>query len=43
MFWSNWHLGWPWFNLGGGVALFAVMFWTNAMRSDRSVSRWRAR
>jgi hypothetical protein len=34
-------LGWPWFNLGGAPALFAVMFWTDAMRSNRSVSRWR--
>ena len=41
MVWSKWDLGWPSFNLGGGVALFAVMLWTDAMRSDRSVSRWR--
>ena len=40
MVWSNWHLGWPWLCLGGGLALFAVMFGTNAMRSNVAVSRW---
>ena len=40
MVWSNWDLGWPWFCLGGGVALFVVMFYTNATRCDLSRSRW---
>jgi len=33
------HL-WPWIGLGAGSLLF-VLLTTNALRSDRSVSRWR--
>jgi len=40
MAWSTWDLGWPWMCLGGGLALFAVMFGTNAMRSRSTGSRW---
>ena len=40
MVWSNWHLGWPWLCLGGGLVLFAVLLCTNAARSNPSVSRW---
>jgi len=40
MVWSNWHLGWPWLCLDGGLALFAVMLLTNAMRSNTAVARW---
>jgi hypothetical protein len=40
MVWSNWHLGWPWLCLGGGLVLFAVMFGTNALRGHASGSRW---
>jgi len=39
--WSKWDLGWPWLCLGGGLALFAVLFTTNAARSTLTVSRWR--
>ena len=41
MVWSNWELGWPWLCLGGGLVLFVVMLFTNAMRNDLTVSRWR--
>ena len=41
MVWSRLDLGWPWFCLGGAVALFAVMFSTNAARSKPNVPRWR--
>ena len=41
MVWSKFDLGWPWLCLGGGVALFAVMFGTNAIRSKPTDSRWR--
>jgi len=40
MIWSNWHLGWPWLCLGGGLVLCAVMFGTNALRGHTSGSRW---
>jgi Protein of unknown function with HXXEE motif len=40
MVWSNAHLGWPWLCLGGGLALFAVMLCSNAMRSQLTISRW---
>src|SRR3954469_20053361 len=40
MTWSIWHLGWPWLCLGGGLALLAVMLYTDAMRSQLTVSRW---
>jgi uncharacterized protein with HXXEE motif len=40
MIWSNWHLGWPWLCLGGGLVLFAVMFGTNALRGHTTGSRW---
>jgi hypothetical protein len=40
MVWSNWHLGWPWLCLGGGLVLFAVMFGTNALRGNAAGSRW---
>ena len=40
MVWSNWHLGWPWLCLGGGLVLFAVAFGTNTLRGDASGSRW---
>jgi hypothetical protein len=40
MVWSNWHLGWPWLCLGGGLVLFAVMFGTNALRGNGIGSRW---
>src|ERR1700742_5361826 len=33
------HL-WPWIGLGAGGLLF-VLLTTNALRSDRSISRWR--
>jgi hypothetical protein len=41
MVWSRFDFGWPWFCLGGAVVLFAVMFYTNAARGERNVSRWR--
>ena len=41
MTWSRWDLGWPWLCLGAGLALFAVLFATNAARSRLNVSRWR--
>jgi Protein of unknown function with HXXEE motif len=41
MVWSIGHLGWPWLCLGGGLSLFAVMLYTDAMRSQLTVSRWR--
>ena len=41
MSWSIWHLGWPWLCLGGGLILFAVMLYTDSMRSQLTVSRWR--
>jgi hypothetical protein len=41
MVWNKFDLGWPWFCLGGAVALFAVMLYTNAARSKPNVSRWR--
>lgn len=31
---------WPWIGLGAGNVLF-VLLWTDALRSDRAVSRWR--
>ena len=40
MVWSNWHLGWPWLCLGGGLVLVVVMLSTNTMRRDPNVSRW---
>jgi Protein of unknown function with HXXEE motif len=40
MVWSNWHLGWPWLCLGGGLVLFAVTFGTNALRGHTTGSRW---
>jgi len=40
MAWSNWHLGWPWLCLGGGLVLLSVMFGTNALRGHASGSRW---
>lgn len=40
MVWRNWDLGWPWMCLGGALALFAVAFGTNAMRSRPDGSRW---
>jgi hypothetical protein len=40
MIWSNWHLGWPWLCLGGGLVLFAVMFGTYALRGHTTGSRW---
>ena len=40
MAWSNWHLGWPWLCLGGGLVLFSVMFGTNALRGHATGSRW---
>ena len=41
MTWSIWHLGWPWLCLGGGLVLFIVMLYTDAMRGPLIVSRWR--
>ena len=40
MVWSKWHLGWPWFCLGSGLALFVVIFCTNSARSRPGISRW---
>jgi Protein of unknown function with HXXEE motif len=39
--WSKWDLGWPWLCLGGGLVLFAVMFFSDFGRSNTAVSRWR--
>ena len=40
MVWSNWHLGWPWLCLGGGLVLAAVLLGTNALRGNAAGSRW---
>ena len=40
MVWSNWHLGWPWLCLGGGLVLFAILLGTNALRGHATGSRW---
>jgi hypothetical protein len=37
---SSFGQGWPWIGLGGAGLLF-VLLSTNALRSDRSVTRWR--
>jgi hypothetical protein len=39
--WNHSQLGWPWLCLRGALATFAVMLFSNALRSDLSVSRWR--
>ncbi len=40
MMWSNWHLGWPWMCLGGGLVLFAVLLGKNPPRGRATGSRW---
>lgn len=38
----NWlDLNFPWIGLGGAVILFALMFGTNLLRHDLTLSRWR--
>ena len=34
-------LAWPWLGLGGAIVMIFLLFATNIMRSDTSVSRWR--
>ena len=38
---TTFELEWPWIGLGAGVVLAAMLFATDALRADRSVSRWR--
>lgn len=41
MMWTADEIGWPWLCLGGGLALFAVMFFTDLTRSHPArTSRW---
>lgn len=40
MHWTNAEIGWPWLCLGGSLALFTVMLFTDVTRADRSVARW---
>ena len=35
------EIGWPWIGLGAGAVLAIMLFATDALRADRSVSRWR--
>ncbi|MCC8015450.1 MAG: HXXEE domain-containing protein [Eubacterium sp.] len=35
------HTNWPWMGLGMAIVLVILLFFTNLLRSDTSVSRWR--
>ncbi|HEX4507672.1 MAG TPA: HXXEE domain-containing protein [Alphaproteobacteria bacterium] len=41
MTWTPWDYGWPYFCLGGGLIMFAVLLFTNSARSHPEISRWR--